>query len=88
MEKTLYKFYADWCGPCKLMKPVVDKLAAEYNLKVVEVNIDHAPTRDMVRAYHVQGIPTLVLEEDGKEKARITGSNTLARTASVLGLTA
>lgn len=80
------KFYADWCGPCKLMKPVVDKIAEEHNLKLIEVNVDEQ--RNVAAKYGVRSIPTLVLLQDGEEIARTSGANTFARTSSALGLSA
>lgn len=59
-------FWAEWCGPCKAMSPVVDDLASELDgkVKVVKVNIDenpHAPTK-----YGVRGIPTFMIFKDGQ----------------------
>lgn len=73
---TLLKFYADWCGPCKAMTPVVEQLDAEDdNLIVTNINIDDNP---QVRAdYHIRSIPAFVLLKDRQEVARRTGSATL-----------
>jgi len=83
----LLKFYADWCGPCKIMQPVAEKIAQENNLELVEVNVDN--DIELARQYDVRGIPTLVLlDEDANEIARHTGSQTQARVTAALGLTA
>ena len=71
---VLVDFWAEWCGPCKQLAPVLDELANEFagQLKVVKVNIDdnpEAPTR-----YGVRGIPTLILFRDGKPVATKVGA--------------
>lgn len=71
---VLVDFWAEWCGPCKQLAPVLDELAAEFagQLKVVKVNIDdnpEAPTR-----YGVRGIPTLILFRGGKPVATKVGA--------------
>jgi len=73
-ERTLMDFYADWCGPCKMMKPVVKELAGELRgrLQVVEVNVDQSP--DLARQYNIRSIPCFVVIEDGREVARGTGA--------------
>lgn len=84
MDKQIIKFYATWCGPCKMIKPVVDKLASETGIPLVEIDIDENP--EFADAYNVQGVPTLVLVEDGEEVARHVGLNTQARISAALGL--
>jgi len=76
-EKTstgtvLVDFYADWCGPCKMIAPVLERLAAEYtNARIVKVNIDEAG--QLAKEQRVMSIPTLVLFRDGKEAGRLIG---------------
>lgn len=58
-------FWAEWCGPCKALSPLVDEIAAEKsNVKVVKVNIDHAP--EAPTKYGVRGIPTLMVFKGGQ----------------------
>ena len=58
-------FWAEWCGPCKALSPLVDELAAEKsNVKVVKVNIDEAP--EAPTKYGVRGIPTVMVFKDGE----------------------
>lgn len=68
-EKILVDFYANWCGPCKMIAPELEK--AESNIKVVKVDVDEF--EDLAREYGVMSIPTLVLFESGKEVKRTIG---------------
>ena len=62
---VLVDFYADWCGPCKMLAPVLEELANEVtDAKVVKVNVDDA--RDLAMAYKVSSIPNLTLLKDGE----------------------
>ena len=72
-DKTvLVDFYADWCGPCKMLSPVVDSVANENeDIKVVKVNVDNA--QDLAIKYQVMSIPTLVVIKNGQEINRSVG---------------
>ena len=71
---VLMDFYADWCGPCKMMKPVVHELAGEMRgqVNVLEVNVDQSP--DLAQQYNVRSIPCFVVTRDGKEVNRGVGA--------------
>ena len=71
---VLVDFWAEWCGPCKMIGPMVDELASTYagKVKVVKVNIDHNPMTP--RQYAVRGIPTLLMFKDGKVQATQVGA--------------
>ena len=68
-EKTLVDFYANWCGPCKMIAPELEKV--ESNVKVIKVDVDEF--EELARTYGVMSIPTLVLFENGKELKRTIG---------------
>lgn len=69
----LLDFYADWCGPCQMMKPVVEEFEkAHADLKVRRVNIDEE--EELAEKYGVSGIPCLVFLKDGEEVAREVGA--------------
>lgn len=72
-EKTvLIDFYADWCGPCKMISPIVEAVAKENkDIKVVKVNVDDA--QDLAIKYEVMSIPTLVVIKNGQEINRLIG---------------
>src|SRR5688572_22393644 len=72
-QPTLVDFYADWCGPCKAMAPVVDELANEFEgqANVVKVDVDTSP--DLAVRYGVQSIPTFIVVRDGKATQRFVG---------------
>lgn len=72
-EKTvLIDFYADWCGPCKMLSPIVEQVASENNnIKVVKINIDDE--QDLAVNYGIMSIPTLVVIKNGQEVDRAVG---------------
>ncbi len=70
---VLVDFYADWCGPCKALAPVIEELADEFGdqLKVAKLDVDQ--NNELSMQYGVQSIPTMVLFNDGDEADRIVG---------------
>ena len=69
---VLVDFYADWCGPCKMLSPVVDEVAKENDdIKVVKVNVDES--QNTAIKYQVMSIPTLVVIKNGNEVNRSVG---------------
>ncbi|MBQ9027752.1 MAG: thioredoxin [Lachnospiraceae bacterium] len=67
-------FYADWCGPCKMMSPVIDKLAEEYDgkIKVGKVNVDE--NGDLAVKYGIMSIPNMVFFKNGEVADRVVGA--------------
>ena len=64
-ETVLVDFWASWCGPCRMLAPVVDEIAEENpNLKVCKVNIDEQP--ELASQFQIMSIPTLMVFKDGK----------------------
>ena len=64
-KTTIVDFYADWCGPCKMMSPVIDKIAEENaeNIKVGKVNVDE--NQELAMKYNVMSIPTILVFKNG-----------------------
>src|SRR5271166_6424955 len=71
---VLVDFWAEWCGPCKMIAPVLEEIATEQEgkLRIGKLNIDD--NLDVTRRYEVMSIPTLILFKDGEPKARLIGA--------------
>ena len=71
---VLVDFWAEWCGPCKMIAPILDELAVELNssLKIVKVNADD--NSSLVAEFGIRSIPTMIVFVGGKEIKRITGA--------------
>ena len=71
-NKVLVDFYADWCGPCKMMSPIIDEIAEEkQGIKVGKVNVDN--NQELAIKYNVMSIPTIIVFENGVPKKTFIG---------------
>lgn len=69
---TVKKFYADWCGPCKMLSPIMEKVKTNNNnVSFSDINIDE--DFEVAQKYFVRSVPTVIIEQDGKEVGRFAG---------------
>ena len=73
-KPTLVDFWAEWCGPCRMIAPVLDEVAADHGeqITIAKLNVDENPQSAM--SHDVMSIPTLIVFQDGVEKKRIVGA--------------
>ena len=71
-ETTLVDFYADWCGPCQMLSPIIEEIANDKaNYNIGKVNVDK--NQNLAAKYNVMSIPTLIVFKNGKEYSRMIG---------------
>jgi thioredoxin 1 len=73
-KPVILDFWATWCLPCKMTKPILEKLAKEYENRVAffPINVDDSP--ELVNQFRISGIPTVLILRNGKEASRVTGA--------------
>ena len=71
---VLVDFYADWCGPCKMMAPAVDQLASRHHGTLLVAKLDTDRSQVTAQAFGIRGIPTVIVFRDGKESRRQAGA--------------
>lgn len=72
--KTLLKFEADWCAPCQMLKPILEKTLTEFpDVKLKCINIDDSDGADLVVNYGIKSVPTLILLDEGEDTKRLVG---------------
>ncbi|UMB61227.1 thioredoxin [Lutibacter sp. A80] len=81
---VLVDFYADWCGPCKSMAPVLKQLKSELKdtVKIIKINVDTNQT--LAAKYQVQGVPTFMVFKNGKQTWRQSGMQSISQLKQVL----
>lgn len=81
---VLVDFSAEWCGPCKMMDPILDQVKSELGDKVKIVKIDVDKNQSLAAAYNVRGVPTLMIFKNGKQLWRESGVRQAGELVSIL----
>jgi thioredoxin 1 len=84
-KPILVDFWAEWCPPCKMLGPELDKLAKEWKDQITIIKVNTDEKQNLANQYQISGIPTLILFKNGKEIKRSSGAMPLAGMKSTFG---
>jgi thioredoxin 1 len=70
-DLAMVDFYANWCGPCRTLGPIIERVSEEKNVKLLKVDADDS--RDLASSFEVRGIPTVIFFKGGQEVERVVG---------------
>ncbi len=70
-EKVIVDFYANWCGPCKMLRPILEEVAKDGKIKIMSIDVDEAES--LSQEYGIISIPCVIMFQDGKEVTRSIG---------------
>ncbi len=81
---VLVDFYADWCGPCQVIKPILEEIAEDYDDRIDVRKVDVDENQSLAQQYGVRGIPTLLLFSDGETRETVVGLRSKSQLVELL----
>lgn len=83
-KPVLVDFFATWCGPCKMMHPVLDEVASRFSERIRVIKIDIDKNRELANAFNVRSVPTLMIFRKGEAKWRESGAMPVERLSAII----